>query len=87
MDKSTIAKIMVDSKKRVATIRGETAHFDVDIPQAATTISNLIQGKDIEKVYHIWLKQTKRSGSVLVGSSIKEFFEFYKNYGKTNSMA
>ena len=35
--------------------------------------------KNIDKIFKQWLKETKRSGGVLVGSSIREFFEYYKN--------
>lgn len=33
----------------------------------------------IEDLYKQWLKETNRSGSVLVGKSIKEFFEWLKS--------
>jgi len=30
----------------------------------------------IQELYKIWCKETKRSGGVLVGSSIQEFFKW-----------
>jgi hypothetical protein len=35
---------------------------------------------NIHRAYYHWCKETKRGGSVLVAGSIKEFFEYYKNY-------
>lgn len=32
----------------------------------------------LETIYNKWLKETKRSGGVLLGSSIREFFEYYE---------
>ena len=40
----------------------------------------------IIKIYDKWCKETKRNGSVLVGSSIKEFFEYYKNYNNASKI-
>ena len=37
---------------------------------------------NIVHIFKVWLKETKRSGGVLVGSSIREFFEYYKNYNE-----
>lgn len=31
---------------------------------------------DINKLYQKWCKETKRNGAVLVGGSIREFFEW-----------
>ena len=31
---------------------------------------------DIEKLYKKWCKETKRNGAILVGGSIREFFEW-----------
>lgn len=31
---------------------------------------------DIERLYKKWCKETKRNGAVLVGGSIREFFEW-----------
>ena len=36
----------------------------------------------IHKIYEQWLKETKRGGSVLVGSSIREFLDYYENKNK-----
>lgn len=33
----------------------------------------------IEGIFKNWLKETKRGGSVLVGSSIREFFKYYES--------
>lgn len=35
---------------------------------------------DIEELFKIWCKETKRSGGVLLGSSIREFFQWLKQY-------
>ena len=77
MDQEDISKILVETKYRVPTIKGETAHFDVDIPKASIILAGII---DINKIFKQWCTETKRSGGVLVGSSIREFFEYYKNY-------
>jgi len=35
--------------------------------------------KPIHEYYKDWCKETKRNGGVLIGSSIKEFFDWYEN--------
>ncbi len=38
--------------------------------------------EEIETLYQKWLKETKRSGGVLMGSSIREFFQYLHNTQK-----
>ena len=33
---------------------------------------------NLKKAYKIWLKETKRGGSVLIGSSVREFLDWYE---------
>lgn len=61
-------------------------HTDLALSTKAGSNSSIIHTQfpkvkesDIIKIYDKWCKETKRNGSVLVGSSIKEFFEYYKN--------
>lgn len=35
----------------------------------------------LQTLYKQWCKETKRNGGVLVGGSIKEFFEWLRNKG------
>ena len=32
----------------------------------------------IQEAYAVWCKETKRNGAILIGSSIREFFEWYE---------
>lgn len=55
--------------------------------QRKISITVPIQSKNIFDIYKQWLIETKRNGGVLIGSSIKEFFEYFNNYEKVNNMA
>lgn len=54
-----------------------------DFTHYLSPVSGRIIGEDeLEKVYEKWCKETKRNGSVLVGGSIKEFFDYFINQSK-----
>lgn len=46
--------------------------------QSSISTEDIPKQKHISDLYTQWCKETKRSGSVLVGSSLREFFKYYE---------
>lgn len=79
MNQLDISRILVNNKYRLDVGKFDSAVYVVDIPKVSKLILEEINNKPpINKVYKEWCKLTKRNGGVLIGSSIKEFFEYYE---------
>lgn len=77
--KLQISQILVDNKYPLKVKKDDVAVHVVNIPIAAEKIYQLIKKAPIHEVFKQWCQETKRSGGILVGSSIKEFFKYYEN--------
>ena len=77
MTKLQITKILSETKYRLPVSPVDKAVYAVDVDKAADKILGLIP--DIESVYKQWCQETGRSGGVLVGKSIREFFTYYNS--------
>lgn len=92
MDKLTISRIMVQNKYLLSVTKADTGVYVVDIPKAAGLLNDLIQQKlqqtqcytmlPLSEQYAAWIKETKRNGGVLIGSSIREFFKWVEDRNK-----
>lgn len=89
MDKVTISRIMVQNKYLLPVTKADIGVYVVDIPKAAGLLNDLFQQNlqqthcytmlPLSEQYEVWIKETKRNGGVLIGSSIREFFKWVED--------
>lgn len=89
MDKVTISRIMVQNKYLLPVTKADLGVYVVDIPKSAGLLNELFKQElqqthcctmlPLSEQYNIWVKETNRSGGVLIGSSIREFFKWVED--------
>ena len=48
----------------------------IHVHDAAAIMESYFKPIDLNKLFKQWCKETKRSGGVIVGSSVREFFDY-----------
>lgn len=77
MNREQIVKILVHNKtRRELTNPSIKAVFTVDPWKAADEIIKLQKPPSIKSEFKKWCKETNRTGGVLLGRSLQEFFDW-----------